>query len=104
MFRNWLLNSNLNKLIYIDEASTNIYKIPIDKLRVRRSYGTAILSAWRGLYAIFYIDSVQDVKIQTIVSDIKIKPDITYDETNKKIIITFDQATTIWGGISILPF
>lgn len=64
----------------------------------------AILSAWKGLYAIFYISSVQDVKIQTIVSDIKTKPDITYDETNKKIIITFDRTETIWGGISILPF
>lgn len=88
----------------MDKTSTNKYTIPISKLCVRRGYGMAILSVWRGLYAICYIGSAQDIKIQTIVSDIKIKPSITYDEESKTIIITFDQAEIIWDGISILPF
>lgn len=93
------LSSSLTKLTYTDTSNGTAYAIPIEKLRIRRDFGIALVGAWKSLFVIFF-NSDNTCAIYRLWSDNNMTATIAYSSGN--VTITF--SATVWGGITVIPF
>ena len=88
-----------NDLFYHDSRSSTTYSIPLAKLQLRHPYGSALVSAWRTLFLLFY--SQTEVAISLITTTAQSPHTATVSVANDVITITF--SSTIWDGITVIP-
>ena len=89
-------------VMYTDRESKTVYTIPMSKLFIHRTYGLALVSAWKVMFLLFYIsNSPMIIKLAGIDSSTtNFNATVTTDDTNITITLNY----TAWDGISILPF
>lgn len=89
------------KLAYWSNESNATFNVPIAQIRERsgRSFGMALVFAWKDIFALFYMDD-NTVTISSLTNSGNRTATVAYNSGTQNLDITFNG--NVWGGIGIL--